>query len=509
MTVPMQIHGPRATQRSFAQLAVAVMLAAFLYRAALFAADGLTAIRFPWELDYGEGIVWQQMRFMFTSRAYGPIDQFPAIVFHYPPVYHVTTSLIAAALGTDELATGRSIALLSTAAAAIVSGLLAMLLVGQNGGRAGGRLAGAVAGLLIFTYFPVIYWAPLMRVDMLAIALALSGLLIACSAVARPRLIDLAAVLFVAAIYTRQTSIAAPAAAFAVLLFVRPSTALRGIAVCASLGVAALAALTWATDGGFARHILLYNVNRLDFGRLSAISGAVVHNATLIALAGFVLVRRIAALRARYRGLGDLRAAAPPDVAFLVAATYLLFSSLTLVLLAKVGSSINYFLEWGFALGLFAACAIAEAERVRSTELRKILGVVLPMMLATQALLAPRAPFDMQVDGQRARELAQLSRAIAAADKPVISDDMILLVRNDREVLWEPSIFAELASTGAWDERPFVERIRRGEFAFFITAGERGDRRFDERYNPAVAAAMDSAYPVTQRIAGLTVHRPR
>ena len=193
----------------------------------------------------------------------------------------------------------------------------------------------------------------------------------------------------------------------------------------------------------------------------------------------------------------------------MIAATYLLFSSLTLVLLAKVGSSINYFLEWGFALGLFAASAMAEAERVRSTELRKILGVIFPIMLASHALLAPRAPFDLQVGGQRARELAQLSRTVAAADKPVISDDMVLLVRNGREVVWEPSIFAELASTGVWDERPFVQRIRKREFAFFITSGERGDRRFDERYNPAVADAMDSAYPVKEKTAGLIVRRPR
>jgi hypothetical protein len=93
------------------------------------------------------------------------------------------------------------------------------------------------------------------------------------------------------------------------------------------------------------------------------------------------------------------------------------------------------------------------------------------------------------------------------ADKPVISDDMVLLLRSGREVLWESSIFAELASTGRWDERPFVRRIRDGEFAFFVTWGQRGHYRFDERYNPAVADAIDAAYPVKQETAGLTIHR--
>ena len=62
---------------------------------------------------------------------------------------------------------------------------------------------------------PVVTWAPFMRVDMLAVALSLFGLVAAFKALERPRLIYLAALLFVAAVYTKQTSIAAPAATFA------------------------------------------------------------------------------------------------------------------------------------------------------------------------------------------------------------------------------------------------------------------------------------------------------
>ena len=38
--------------------------------------DGYRAIRFPGELDYGEGIVWEQMRLMVAGRGYGAIDGF-------------------------------------------------------------------------------------------------------------------------------------------------------------------------------------------------------------------------------------------------------------------------------------------------------------------------------------------------------------------------------------------------------------------------------------------------
>jgi hypothetical protein len=75
--------------------------------------------------------------------------------------------------------------------------------------------------------------------------------------------------------------------------------------------------------------------------------------------------------------------------------------------------------------------------------------------------------------------------------------------------VWEPAIFAELASKGIWDERPFIARVRRGEFAFFVTRGDRGGVLFQNRYTPTVADAMDAAYPVRRRMAGYVLHLPR
>jgi hypothetical protein len=103
----------------------------------------------------------------------------------------------------------------------------------------------------------------------------------------------------------------------------------------------------------------------------------------------------------------------------------------------------------------------------------------------------------------------RLGEEIQRARQPIISDNMVLLLKNKREVVWEPAIFAELASTGVYDEKPFVRKILNRDFAFFVTFGDRGDSRFDERYNPAVADAIDAAYPVKQLYGNWTVRRPR
>jgi len=500
--------------KAAAHAATGLLLALLFYRAGLFAAGGLKAIRYPWEMDYGEGIVWQQLRWMFTARAYGPIDGFPAIVFHYPPLYHAVTAIIAAALGTDQLATGRAVSLLSTLVAAIASAILVGHLLEGRASRVGRRVCGCIAALLVFTYLPVALWATLMRVDMLAVALGLVGLVAAFRSLERPWLIYVASLLFVAAVFTKQTAIAAPTATFALLLLARPRLAMKGIATCLILGMTVLLTLCWLTDGGFYRHVFLYNINRLDTDRLAWIIYVAAAQALYVAIAAFVFIRRMSDIRSKYRSIANPRAelaANAADIRLLIAAAYLLVSTLMLLLVAKSGSNINYFLDWFFAFGLFAAMAPSEVARGfrDKPELRTMLGVGIPACLAIGALLAPLPRTGDGADSPHAHQLAQLARVIASAHKPVISDDMVVVIRGGQDVLWEPAIFAELASTGRWDQRPFIAKIRNHDFAFFITLDDEGKITFRNRYNPAVAEAIDSEYPVQQKIAGLVVRRPR
>jgi hypothetical protein len=330
----------------------------------------------------------------------------------------------------------------------------------------------------------------------------------------RPWLIFVASLLFVAAVFTKQTAIAAPTATFGLLLFTRPRLAMKGIATCLILGMTVLLTLCWLTDGGFYRHIFLYNINRLDPGRLAWILYVAAAQALYVAIAAFVFIRRMSDIRSKYRSIPNARAelaANSADIRLLIAAAYLLVSTLMLLLVAKSGSNINYFLDWFFAFGLFAAMAPNEVARGfrDKPELRTMLGIGIPACLAIGALLAPLPRTGDGADSPHAHQLAQLARVIASAHKPVISDDMVVVIRGGQDVRWEPAIFAELASTGLWDQRPFIKRIRNHDFAFFITLDDEGKITFRHRYNPAVAEAMDSEYPVQQKIAGLVVRRPR
>ena len=46
------------------------------------------AVLYPYGLDYGEGIVWQQMAALANGGMYSNFHEFPYLVFHYTPIYH-------------------------------------------------------------------------------------------------------------------------------------------------------------------------------------------------------------------------------------------------------------------------------------------------------------------------------------------------------------------------------------------------------------------------------------
>ena len=136
---------------------------------------------------------------------------------------------------------------------------------------------------------------------------------------------------------------------------------------------------------------------------------------------------------------------------------------------------------------------------------------IFPVALGIQVITLEKdmPTYENTWDTTRVADLVALSNRVQTAKKPVISDDMVILLRNNRPVLWEPAIFAELASVGMWDEEPFVSRIQRGEFAMFITVGTRGMQPFDSRYNTRIADAMDEVYSIKETLAGYTLHLPR
>jgi hypothetical protein len=479
---------------------------------ALFLRASAVILPYPYDFDYGEGIVWQQMRDMVRGQAYGPLGVLPAIVYHYPPVYHLTTAALASALALDELLAGRLVSLLAT----LGCGLLIARLCADALGRAttvrSRIVCGALASLAFLSCTPVTIWAPLMRVDLLACALSLAGLVLAIRAVDRPALIHLAGLAFVLAIYTKQVSVAAPAVAFLALLFVAPRVAWAGIVSTVGLGAGVLIALGLLTGGGFLRHVFLYNINRIDPPRIALLFRFLSSHSLYVAaaFAGILVVRpRLAVL------WKTIRATDRDGLALFVVTAYLTLKTLMLPMIMKSGAGENYFIEWCCALTIFVGIAMHPIvafvldAREGAAARPPLPYIVLLGLLALQVWLLPRWNVSSAGLEAQARAIAPVVAMIRNSDRPVVSDDMTLPLRAGRPVVWEAAITAELGHLGLYDEAAFAALVRRRELSLLVTSGRPGNPLFDERYNPPVAAAIDEAYPLKQEVGGLTIHLPR
>jgi hypothetical protein len=459
-----------------------------------FIGNGWFAVRYPYEIDYGEGIVWQQADMILAGTGYGDITRFPFIVFHYPPIYHLAASATDLLFPGDWLAAGRLVALVSTLACACLCSWLVLLATRKNDDRAAGAI---LAAIMFLSAAPVVVWGALARVDMLALALCLGGLVAGIKSFEKPKLIILGAFLFVLALFTRQTAIFAPAALFGTMLLIHARLAFVGIGWSTLFGLAGLGLTSVLTDGRFVEHIFLYNVNRFSFAHFQKEV-----DQGLLGQPQYWVLTLLSAIFLVWALWRSRRESTIPSVGALagkVCLSYLAFSLISLVLVAKLGSNVNYFVDLCAAAAILSGMAAARVSRqlLSGSVFGQYFGVGLIIAVMWSAVSIPAAYVDQARKRPAISALDQQVREIRVASKPVLSDDMVVIRKAGKQVVWEPAIFSELAHAGMWDEKLIVQMIDDREFAFIRTIGTKGMPLFDARYRPAVIEAIDRAYPVT------------
>jgi hypothetical protein len=354
-------------------------------------------------------------------------------------------------------------------------------------------------------------WGMVMRVDMVAIALGLMGVLTGAWANGRLWVTATALLLCVAAMFAKQTQLPAGVAVFLVALLRNPRSALGAAAIAGLLGLGALGLMQELTGGGFLHNIVGYNINRFTLKYVGLVFlaewSSFVFVGVMLLAAGAILLGlcRPRIDGPRFRTIGQtllrLRLADRPTTARAMLLLHFALASLMLVTVLKSGASFNYLLDWlcvgTVLIGILLCDLASDRWRFVSVALVLILGVLI-------------LPFRQMPDQPPQEQLAQqtaLVWRIAEAKKPVASENMTLLMQAGKPVIFEPAIVTELAALGKWDEAPLVEMIRSGGFAFMITTDDRpggGPRR-----TPAVDAAMRAAYPRVEQVGPeLWLNRP-
>lgn len=519
----MRAHDAEAAGRP-TPIVTALLLAAMAtlaWRAFDALAAAIDAISFLLSLDYGEGIVIEQALLITGPKAYGDITVEPFIVFHYPPIYHFAVRAAAWVWGAPRPEDLISIArIISVMAGGFAVGCVAWLvwrLSAPQASRTWRVAAAAVAAAIGLGNASVAQWMPIARVDMLALAFSMWGLALAATADGSLRRTAFAVICFTLAVFTKQTALAAPLAVVSVLLLADRRSGLAAIVLGITLGLIGLGVAQWLTDGGFLRHIVGYNINRFTRDQLRTMVSWVAGYMPLIAVAMLGLASAVAACWPAVGGglparlTSDFRARG-----LAIVVVHFGLCTMMLPLIGKSGSNTNYLLEWLCSLALLTGIAIARLACVHIPAAggplwlnRPTVGFFAGCLLIGLAVIIPDPRVSRPDVGPESHALADdLVRIVRDAGGPVISDDMVLVLRSGKRIVWEPAIFAELASLGRWDEALVIERIRDGRLALAVTEGVQGSALFDSRYSPNVAATIANSWPVRMPVGWLVVHRP-
>ncbi len=440
---------------------------------------GVTGLVFPYQLDYGEGLLLHFVREWSQGRPiYLPIGEYPFITANYPPLGILLPLALTPLIGL-HYAAGRVWTLLAIAA---IAALIAAWV--RQEGR---RWLPAVAAALLFLGSPYIYhWAPLFRVDLIGLALTLGGLYAlshrvesgggvrACPTPPSPlsgergKLFWTAVVLFVAALYAKQSFLFAPAAALAYLfLFADRRLAVYMAAAMAGLGGGLFLLINTFTQGGFWQGLVVSNVNPFlwpEFWKqLGNFFGTFAGLALLAAwyAADKFLLDRATPLRHKVN---------PIDL-------YLIASLASLCFAGKAGAWENYFFEALAAITICAGLGLARLGRYG----KQPYGVLAPLLILLQVALMWHTPRVAERYLQLTRQSNEaIAPILATTPDPIASEDMGLLVTNGKGLDYCSFQYSQLARVGRWDQSWELGQLRDRRWTLVIL--ERGTRLDVDRY---------------------------
>ena len=478
----------------------------------------LAAIWHPYSLDYGEApLVNQAMLLVSGHNIYrADISQPPFIISNYPPLYVAVIALGVKLFGpASSFFFGR---IVSALCAWIASLCIAFIL--YQGTR--DRLA-AFCGAATFLAFPfVVFWSPLLRIDMLALALSLCGLCLLIWTPDSRRYFIGAGLLLVAAIYTRQSyALAAPLAAF-VWLFSRDwRQALRFAGLVGGLTLIFFFLLNALTQGGFFLNIVTANVNEFKMDQLTYHWNRIREAALILLLFGAAslllplgswiakFVKRLNKPEPGPEVHGSRDSLAPGwNSLWALAAPYLLGSIFSAVTIGKIGSNVNYLLELCAALGLTAGVVIAWSRLHLHVHFLRAGILILLAVGVGRMMHFMLTDYGDDLRDRRAAstELHKLKSLVAETPGAILADEyMGMLTLLGRPLMIQPFEVSQLARDGKWDQTALLERIHDKEYSAIILY----DRPWslNDRWTPEMLEAVYSTYTLVDVVAENKIYK--
>ncbi len=423
----------------------------------------------PYALDFVEGpLLDGSIRVAHGLPPYPPATELPYVISAYGPLPYYIAGLCVRLFGVGFTAPRILILISGIWCAAFIA-----LLVFHWGGELRVSLG---FGLLFLSSQVVTEWFPLFRVDLIGLALSLTGLYL----FTKHRRWYLSVPFFVAALFCKFLLVSAPLACF-VYSVLRKETRKASWFAASSLALGAIVFL-WvqrATHGWFAfdtvwatavhPYSLTIALNRTH--------GELISKYFLLVLALVLLYY----LRSR------------PELSLPL--LYLGLSSLTLLSRGKIGAASNYFLEWEAVL---CCCAGVAYSCLRTpSDIRNFVSVLMPGTLALMVFLNLHRPasdpdmrntecgqvYEYVKDYPGRRILSENPGAVVLAGKP--------------PVVLDPFSWTQMVAHGGWSDTEIVGLLRSRQIDLVVLGSDVKDiinQPIQDRWPKSVAEAIEQNY---------------
>jgi hypothetical protein len=452
------------------------------------------------EFTYGESWLLDGARRVARGEGlYAPADQIPLMHIAYTPLYYFVVGALQRVAGDSGYTVGRVVSLVATfvGASALAWSLRCLTLRWSIG------LLGA--GFFLTQNLTALLWAPLHRVDPLALGLTLVGLTLATAG-----RVSLAGVALLLAVLTKQTFVVAPIAV-AISLWPCRAKLVRFALIVSGGGAVAVGVAQWLTGGWFLWHTVTANSNEPDMITFAALGGSFLQYNGLPVIAALIALTL------------------PSSPAERLWRIYLLGCLATLPSLAKLGASSNYWLELSAATAAILALAShrlaawPSARLIAPTVVAGSLFIAIPGYQAGAVEGAANAVDLVQSTSGRYLSLigdgdygaaplrvdARFVDMVAHEPGELLTDNSGLAVAAGKRIEFEFQIFQLLNAEGHWSEQPILDAVAARRFALVALMHPLDGPIDGPRWTPALRVALQTAYVPAGDMAGFWLYRPR
>ena len=493
----------------------------------IFLINGFIALGFSYPLDYGEGPLLNQALRLIQGEPLYPKDiaSPPYLISNYPPVFVIISAFFVWVFGPN-LVIGRIIAFLSTLGSAILMYLILKVFFPKQ------QKFILATGAAIFLAIPyVLEWSALFRIDMLGLFFSMLGIFLVIKDPENNLMIYTGALCFVLAAFTRQSlGLAGPLSAIIYTFTKDKKQALKLFLTYTIVGATVFGLLYWITDGSFFFHIITANVNPFNWQTVQHFAQDIARKMPWL-LALLVLY---VALGWRYTR----------TYAFLC--PYLLAGMAAALTIGKVGSNVNYLVEFSAGLALLAGVVFSRMSETFPIDpalepdmnfskdeipvpdaidqnIKKrlwanlVIFLVLTCLFVVQIGGLSRSSLSGPITWRRNRikkdnDYVYLEENIKleAEKGPILVDEFMgILPENHIPLFIQPFEMTQLANAGLWDQTPLLHKIENQEFPLILIHHFQNSPVFMERWTDEMREEIYENYVAVNMKADTLFFEPK